>query len=183
MIEVEKKFQPTDEQLEKMLEGAEFLGESVNHDIYYDYSDYRLFKSEVFLRERNGVFELKIKRASGVSKEIEEELEIKNFLGITDELREFLKANMIIVMEFSNNRKSYLKEGFHIDLDNMSFGDKGCEIELLLNDSDDTEKEGQRIIDFATKYGIEETKNYRKRISYLKRFKPEIYKKIYGTHS
>ena len=37
MIEVEKKFIPTEEQLKSMLEGAEFLGEKNLEDFYYDY--------------------------------------------------------------------------------------------------------------------------------------------------
>ena len=78
MIEVEKWFQPTDEQLKRMVADSEFLGEVVNHDVYYDYSDFRIFKNYVKFRSRNGVFEVKIeikvdKRGQNAEKEIEEE--------------------------------------------------------------------------------------------------------------
>lgn len=65
MIEVEKKFKPTEEQLNAMVTGAEFLCEKVLHDVYYDYPDYRMFKKDVRLRNRNGNFELKIGQKMG----------------------------------------------------------------------------------------------------------------------
>src|SRR3989338_7722720 len=81
MIEVEKKFQPTEEQLKVLLEGAEFLGEKIVHDIYYDYSDYRLLKKDVRLRNRNNFFELKVGKSSGVSQEIEKREDIEKYFG------------------------------------------------------------------------------------------------------
>lgn len=59
MIEVEKRFQPTEEQLAKLLADSAFLEKKVNHDIYYDFSDNKLFKSYVKFRSRNGNFEIK----------------------------------------------------------------------------------------------------------------------------
>ena len=81
MIEVEKKFQPTKEQLAKMLADSEFIKEKDLHDVYYDYPDYKMFKAFVYLRNRNGRFELKIgdDEIEGVSKEIEDEEEIKKY--------------------------------------------------------------------------------------------------------
>lgn len=82
MIEVEKRFEPNEEQIKVLLEGAEFVGEVVLNDTYYDYSDFRLLKNDIRLRERNGAFELKIGKSSGVAEEIENEEEIAKLLGI-----------------------------------------------------------------------------------------------------
>jgi len=85
MIEVEKKFQPTQEQLQKMLEEAEFVGEVANHDIYYDYPDYRLYTTpeNKCLRNRNGSFELKMRSSSIYGRnEIEDKGEIERYFGV-----------------------------------------------------------------------------------------------------
>ena len=57
---MKKKFQPTDEQLQFLLKDAEFVGEKLLKDVYYDYSDYRFLKNKIYLRNRNGNFELKV---------------------------------------------------------------------------------------------------------------------------
>ena len=52
MIEVEKKFRPTKEQLENLLRDCIFIKEVVNHDLVYDYPDYRLISKSIRLRRR-----------------------------------------------------------------------------------------------------------------------------------
>src|SRR3989344_199194 len=100
MIEVEKKFQPTEEQLKVLLEGAEFLGEKIVHDIYYDYSDYRLLKKDVRLRNRNNFFELKVGKSSGVSQEIEKREDIEKYFS-TSNLGEFIQKNLVVIIDFA----------------------------------------------------------------------------------
>lgn len=180
MIEVEKKFQPTEEQLEKMLEGAEFLGEVVNHDIYYEYEDFRMHKSGVCLRKRNNSFELKISVASSSKKEIEDEEEIKKYFHTELPLQEFIDQNLIVFTDFKNNRKKYKKGKFTIDVDNMDFGYNMCEIELMVNDKSEAKNAEEEIVNFTKEYKIDDKKILTKRGEYLKRFKPEIYKEIYG---
>lgn len=179
MIEIEKRFQPIEEQIKALLEGAEFVGEVLLHDIYYDYIDYRLLKNDIRLRERNGSFELKIGKKSGVAEEIENEDEIAKYFGIRGGLRNFVKNELIVFMDFSNNRKSYKKDGFNIDIDKMSFGYEVCEIELLVEDENKIKEAEEKIVNFAKKYKLEPSKLLAKRIEYLKRFKPEIYKEVY----
>ena len=60
MIEVEKKFILTTEQEKSLIEGADFLGEKKFTDIYYDDEDFSLTKKDLWLRNREGRFELKI---------------------------------------------------------------------------------------------------------------------------
>jgi adenylate cyclase class IV len=89
MIEVEKKFKPNAEQLNAMITDAEFLGEKILHDVYYDYPDYRMFKANIRFRNRDGNFELKLGKRSGVAEEIENIEEIKKYFNTELELVEF----------------------------------------------------------------------------------------------
>src|SRR6266404_9401339 len=116
MIEVEKQCQPTEDQLKMLLADAQFMGEKINHDIYYDYPDYRLFKKDIRLRQRDGLFELKIGESSGVSDEIEDRKDIENYFG-TSNLEEFIKNNLIIFIDYQSRRQKYKKDDFNISVD------------------------------------------------------------------
>jgi predicted adenylyl cyclase CyaB len=179
MIEVEIKFQPTKEQKEKLLAGAEFLGEKTIHDIYYDYPDFRFFTNQTRFRRRNGFFELKIKKTIEAHLEIEDAEEIKKYLG-TDNLEEFIKKNLILVTDYINKRKEYKKGEFTIDLDEMDFGYNLCEIEIMVENKEEIEEAQEKILNFAKEYNLELKKLPAKRSEYLRLFKPEIYKKIKG---
>ncbi len=180
MIEVEKRFQPTEEQTKIMLQGAEFLGEAVNHDIYYDYPDVRFLKKDTRLRNRNGSFELKIGKGSSAAQEIDDKREIEKYFSTDKNLEDFIKENMVVIMEYSNNRKSYTKEGFNIVMDEMSYGYNMCEIELMVTNEGEIEQAKEKILDFAKKFGLESKKTFGKCQAYLNKFKPEIYKELYG---
>jgi len=184
MIEVEKKFQPTEEQLAKMLEGAEFVGEVVNHDVHYDYPDYRMYTTpeNKCLRNRNGSFELKMRGSKGGRDEIEDKTEIEKYFG-TENLDQFVKQNLVPFIDYKTKRKKYKKEGFNIDVDETDFGNGVkyimCEIELMVNQEDDVEKSEEKIINFAKQYNFEIKKMFSKHREYLRVMKPEIYKKLF----
>jgi len=186
MIEVEKKFQPTKEQLEALLKDADFLGEKVNHDIYYDFEDLRLFYDNVKLRNRNGNFELKIDKklsedeTDSISHEIEDEEEIKKYLQISVSIEEYTKENMIVFSDYVNNRKKYKKGAFIIDLDNMDFGYELCEVELLVDSEEKAKEASDAILSFVKQFGIEIQKIPSKRETYLRLKNPELYEKING---
>jgi len=182
MIEVEKKFKPTTEQLEKLLEEAKFLGEKNNHDIYYDYSDFHLMKDKIFLRNRNGRFELKIGGSSGVYEEIENENEIKKYFKFYDaneSLQNFVASELIVVTDYVVHRKKYTKEGFVVDVDSCDFGYDMCEIELMVETQEEVPEAEDKILEFAFRYGLESKKGIAKGKMYLKKYKPEVYQEIY----
>ena len=151
MIEVEKKFQPTEEQLKAMLEGAEFLGEVVNHDAYYDYPDFRLFKKGVKFRKRNENFEIKIDLSDVSAKEIEDREEIKKNFN-TENLEMFIQENLIVLTDYEQARKKYTKEGFKIDVDTLNFGISSCDIEVLVEKEEEIKEAEDKIINFAKRY-------------------------------
>ncbi len=179
MIEVEKKFIPTVENLEILLKDVEFLGEVVNHDIAYDYPDLRFLKAgNIVLRNRNGNFELKIRQAQGINIEIEDRKEIEKYFN-TFNLEEFINKNLIIAIEYKTIRKKYKKDGFIIDIDEMEFGYKVGEIELMVDKEEDVKNAEEKIYQFALSNKLELKSNFSKKREYLKKFKPDLYKEIY----
>src|ERR1035437_8103456 len=97
MIEVEKNFQPTEEQLKAMLLNTEFIENKSIKDVYYDFDNLKLLKDSIKLRNRNGSFELKIGKPGGVDQEIENKEEIENYFN-TDNLDQFIKDNLIEII-------------------------------------------------------------------------------------
>lgn len=180
MIEVEKSFDPNEEQLALILEGAEFLGEVTNHDVYYDYPDLRLAKKKIKLRFRNGTPELKIEKSETVDEEIEDIKEIKKFFGTDTELMDFVNKELVEIINYKNARRKYTKEGINIDVDSLDFGMQSCDFELMVDSESEVKKAEEKIFEFARRYGLDPNKwNVGKRRTYLKKFKPEIYKELY----
>ena len=103
MIEVEKGFILTPEQEKNLIEGTEFLGEKINTDVGYDDLHFSLTRKDIWLRSRNGKFELKIpmntsieERTSDQYEEIENENDIlKYFGGQNMLLKDFLNKKEI----------------------------------------------------------------------------------------
>lgn len=181
MIEVEKKFQPTGEQLDALLKDAEFLGEKDLHDIYYDYSDYRLLKKGVKFRKRNGDYELKIKISNNTNKEIDNVIEIKKYFEIDLSLEGFIDEKLFSFIEYDTKRKKYKKGDFIIDVDKMSFGYECVEIEIIVENENEVPNANERILNLAKEYNIEIKKVPKKREEYFRLYKPELYKELYGN--
>ena len=181
MIEVEKKFQPTEEQLAKLLKDSIFLKEVTNHDVIYDYPDYRLISKSIRLRLRNGKFELKTsnENAGYASLEIENEAEIKKYFNITSSIADFVKENLIEGMNIKTFRKKFKKGDFVIDVDELDFGYKCVEIELLVKDQSEIPRARGKIIELAKKYNFELKDIPHKKKEYFRIVKPEVYKLLY----
>jgi adenylate cyclase class IV len=179
MIEVEKKFKTTEEQLKNLLKDAEFVSKFVNHDIYYDTPGLELSYLKTKLRKRNGELELKVKVGGGVSEEISDVKKIKEYLSVSD-LNEYIKNNMIVIAEFTTSRDRYKKDGIFIDIEKTDFGHTICELEVLSENNTNTQENIQKLKDFAKDYDIKLEKGIGKKREYIKLFKPDIYKKLYG---
>ncbi len=186
MIEVEKKFQPTKEQLEKLLDGGVFVGEKQLADIYYDLPDFSYFKQNIRIRNRNGVWELKANiktddpNQMSVSKEVTTESEIIEILGFDSDTKlvDLVKSKFKELFTIRNHRKTYTKDEFTIDVDSLDIGYDLCEIELLVDDEIKIKDAETKIISFVEKYGLEIKDLPSKRALYFQKFYPEAYKKI-----
>lgn len=173
MIEVEKKFIPTEENLKILLTDAEFLGEVTNHDIYYDYPDFRFLKGNIAFRKRNGNFELKIQSGSGIHEEIEDLEKIKEYFGTSD-LEEFINENLISAIEYRTVRKKYKKEDFNLDMDETDFGYQVGEIELMVEKEEDVKIAEEKIQEFASRNNLDLGKGLSKKRAYCKKFNIEL---------
>ncbi len=166
MIEVEKQFLLSDDSTSRLLEGADFLREVVNNDVYYDTPDYFLTTHDNWLRKRNDKFELKVSlndpgaREKGLPlqyDEIEEEDEIKRFLGFAesnDLTLSLQEGGYDVLGEWSIIRRQYTKQGFHVDIDSLSYGYEMVEIELLVRSKEEVAEAADRIIAFAKQHGF-----------------------------
>lgn len=192
MYEIEKKFILSGKEKKKLLEGAEFLAEKNIVDTYFDTPEFALTKNDIWLRCRDGIFELKLpmqKNGKGLAnkyQEIEGEEKIRQIFAITPE-KSFLED--IASFGYENfcicrtSRKEYAKGKFKIVLDKADFGDfqyEIAEIEAVVADEKNMQKASDEIFAFARSCGLK-TENLRgKIIEYLFRKKPKHYKALVG---
>jgi adenylate cyclase class IV len=180
MIEVEKKFQLTPEQEARLLDGATLLRSAKNEDVYYDTDDYALTRQDHWLRLRNGRFELKRRvhelghKLGGTAyDEIEDEEGVRSFLKlpvIASLEKDLAAAGYKPFARIVKERRSYEKEGFHIDLDVCDFGYDLGEIELMIEHEQNRGEALERIEGFASRMGLDQTPVRGKIIEYLYRF-------------
>ena len=180
MIEVEKKYRLTPEQEKRLLEGATLLKNKTNEDVYFDTADFSLTRQDHWLRTRSGRWELKRRvhelghKLGGTAyDEIEDEEGIRAFLHLpaTNSMEQDLdRAGYKPFARIVKERRSYEKEGFHIDLDICDFGYELAEIELMLEHEDERQEALKRIENFADRHELDRTPVRGKIIEYLYRF-------------
>jgi predicted adenylyl cyclase CyaB len=186
MIEVEKKFQPTEEQLKALLVDAKLIKEKELIDVYYDTSDFYFAKKGMRLRSRGGVYELKIgaskKSEAQVAREMTDEKEILQVLGFTAEktLADLVKEKLQVACKIVSQRKEYSKLGFTIDVDITDFGYNVTEIELIVANEADVKQAEEKVLSFAQSFGLEVKDLPIKPLEYMKRKQPDLYKELYG---
>ncbi|MFM7088232.1 MAG: CYTH domain-containing protein [Candidatus Paceibacterota bacterium] len=186
MIEVEKKFQPTVEQLNALLQGARSDGFKEHTDCYYDTSDFYFTKNGCRLRKRNNTWELKLKKQNpknpenSYSEEIEDVHTILSYLNfpVDADLDVMVSEHMEELCVIKTKRFKYYKKGFIIDVDETNFGHTVCEIELKVKDEKKINKAEQKIIKFAQVYGLDvKTKIPGKVAECLRITRPDVYEK------
>jgi adenylate cyclase class IV len=185
-IEVEKKFLLTEHQRRKLITGAKLIAEKVIRDVYYDDSDWSLSTKDIFLRERDGSWELKVGAAGQSphgrrsinqyeeitdSKEILSRLELATTRNIAETLS---SAGLTPFAKLTTHRTKYQRDGFVIDVDSVKFpegdGYDLVEIELM---GDDAEESKRRIDAFAAEIGLPTEPVRGKLQEYCVRHQPE----------
>lgn len=184
MIEVEKKFILSEKDISRLTDGADFLGENIFTDTYYDTADYALTKNDMWLRKRGNQFELKLPMHLGDSslsqqyQEIEGEEKIREIFAVpvqSDFVADIAKFGYEPFCVCQTKRKKYKKEGFTIDLDKVEYGDFSYalgEIGLMVENENQMAEAAERIQKFAEKNGLKILPVRGKIIEYLKRKKP-----------
>jgi adenylate cyclase class IV len=190
MIEVEIKLHVTDEQASNLKAGAKFISCFSFVDTYYDSVDYKLTTNGLWLRQRDQQFELKLPATKDGSfhlgknipmHEITDEKEIMHILGLpqNDSLPIALaNAGYSALYRFANMRQTYIKDGFTIDFDRADFGDLVyclCEVETLVESTDQTERALATLYSFIAQYNISPERAEGKLGYYIRTKKPVHY--------
>lgn len=191
MIEIEKKFLLTEEQKTALLKNATFLGEKIQTDTYYDTADIALTCKDIWLRNRNGRFEIKIplhalgdKLALTHYRELETDEEICAFLHLSSCVLTntvLADAGYLPFATIITTRKRYQDEPYFIDLDSCDFGDGNlyCVTEIETNtEENDREKASQALMDYALRKGLSHSYVRGKLIEYLLRHAPTHYQAL-----
>ncbi len=193
MFEVEKKFKLNDDELERLLEDAQFLGEQTFRDVYYDTSDFTLSKNNIWLRKRGEQFQLKLpvfqkeKMQTAQFQEIEGEDKIREIFAIppiVDFEMDIKKFGYGIFCDLTTVRKKYEKENFVIDLDQTisnlpredDFSYQVVEIGLMVAGSAEIPRADKKIMTFAKRNQLKVEKQKGKVAQYLFQKKPKHFK-------
>lgn len=161
MIEVEKQFILTPTEKSRLLEGAIFISHQENKDTYYDTAEFALTTKDIWLRERNGRFELKIAahkpgtHGQGLPlsyTEIEDEEGIYTHLQIAKKktLQEDLESHGYHpYADWIVTRAMYKHGEFTIEMDSTNFGYDMAEIELMVESQAQIPSAIHKIMAFA----------------------------------
>lgn len=170
MIEIEKKFLLTGAQQIELLEGAKELGEKLVTDSYFDTDDHKLTLGDFWFRERDGAYELKAPLQSTAQSgstanrynEITDIDGIRQALGLPpadDFTAQLESAGIKKFVTCYTKRRSYEKQGFHVDIDSATFLGSDfeyslAEIELLVDTESEATDAEDRIIAFARQFQL-----------------------------
>ncbi|MDO8617479.1 MAG: CYTH domain-containing protein [Candidatus Uhrbacteria bacterium] len=193
MFEVEQSLTLTAAEQARLLEGASFINEKVMTDVYWDTLDFRLTTKDIWLRSRDGKFELKRPPiAYDVDRTVDQYEELENESDVRQILKFESHGTMIDVLHAhgfqpfctcTTIRKTYRKQEFTIVIDRVTYADTSflydtCEIELMVAHAADMKEASERIKTFARAHGLEVKYVGGKVITYLERHRPDHYQAL-----
>lgn len=191
MIEVEKKVSiANEEDLARLIQGAQFLREVMNDDVLYDNETFDLTINEFWLRTRGNSWELKVPihtkgpRLATQYDELEDQQAIRNALqlssgGTMDEA--VARAGYTPFAKYKTTRRKYVLDDFHIDIDLTDFGESVYaigEIELMVHEPSEIPNALAKIQTLLDNHGLPSTSVRGKAIEYLYRYRPEHYQAL-----
>ena len=159
------------------------MGEKKLIDVYYDDSQYSLTRKDIWLRSRDGRFELKApmnvpieERVADRYRELETDREILAYLKLPenktlgDALRDGGYGPFATI---AATRKKYRKDGYNIDLDTADFGYQVAEIEYMTDEASSMDGVTRKIMEYAGSHGLSSGDViYGKVVEFLKRNNP-----------
>ena len=193
MIEVEKKVALKEADLKSIERLGTFLGSRILTDTYFDTPDFRYTTSDIWLRERECHFELKVgikglKGAIDHYEEITDETKILKELGLDKEKdlsKALTSAKIYPYATFQTIRRKYQIEEFTIDLDLAYFDDfiyRTAEIELMVNSIAKIPQAEEAINKFIKKLGFDHSRPVKaKLIEFLSQKNPTHYQALIAS--
>lgn len=193
MIEVEKKVALKASDLKKIEQIGTFLGCRILTDTYFDTPDFRYTTSDIWLRERECKFELKVgiknlNRKVDRYDELSDEGEILKKLGLEKEKdfsKALSKAKIFPYATFQTIRRKYQIEKFTVDLDLAYFDDfiyRIAEIELLVNSESKISQAEETLNHFIKKIGLDPHRPIKaKLIEFLSQKNPTHYQALLAS--
>ena len=188
MIEIEKKFPCSDSTEAHLVQkGAEFIKTVTHTDTYFDTSEFDLTTKEIWLRKRNGRFEMKIPlhelggKGTVVEryKELETDDEIRSFLQLGEgDFETIVREAFVPFATIMTTRKKYRLSEYNIDIDETDFGYRVLEIELMLEDDGDHEQVAKQLVDFARSIGLDIEFVRGKVLTYISEHNPSHYQAL-----
>lgn len=189
MIEIEKKVLLHPQHISQIEREGCFTKEQIIQDTYFDTEDYRYTKENVWLRCRDGVFELKraVKKQNGSIDRYEEIVDSEKILAAlhlkSGSMPDVLSKNGIQPFcSFTTIRKKYQWKGCTVDLDLADFGDlQYCvaEFELIVSAEKEIPEAERKITALLQELGIEAAKKVPAKLSYFLQHKsPKHYEAL-----
>ena len=190
MIEIEKKFILNEREKEQILKNAQFLGDKIFTDIYYDTKDYSLTLKDYWLRFRDGRAELKVpvKKENNTFinqyEEITDEDKIRqkiNIPKVKDLISDLNVNNYNPFCKCKTTRTKYKKDIFSIDLDFVDFNDFSyniAEVEIMIEKETTIDDAVEKINIFAKENNLKLESVKGKVIEYINRKIPHLYNKL-----
>jgi len=190
MIEIEKKFILNEREKEQILKNAQFLGDKIFTDIYYDTKDYSLTLKDYWLRFRDGKAELKVpvKKENNTFinqyEEITDEDKIRqkiNIPKVKDLISDLNVNNYNPFCKCKTTRTKYKKDIFSIDLDFVDFNDFSyniAEVEIMIEKETTIDDAVEKINIFAKENNLKLESVKGKVIEYINRKIPHLYSEL-----
>lgn len=166
MIEVEKKFPLHTGDRERLTKGLTPFATVTMVDEYYDDSSFSISTKDVWLRKRNGRFELKVplhtknatERDADQFREIEDDDGIREFLHIPNEGtmdEDVAKAGYMPFGTITTTREKFRVSDMVIDIDRVDYGYELAEIEVMVARQSEMHAALDKILAFAKRIGLE----------------------------
>ncbi|GHU13086.1 hypothetical protein FACS189449_07950 [Alphaproteobacteria bacterium] len=183
MIEVEKKLNPSLETIERINNDAVFVTSKTMNDILYDYEDLSLSKNDIWLRKRNGKFDLKVSRDKDLKNrflDIYDEIEDEEKICKALHIKSIADENFIEISNLITKREKYKLGEFNIDFDFVTsarddFVYHLMEIELMVEDESEAPAALEKIKRFIAEYDIPEKSATAKHMQYFFEKKRHIF--------
>ena len=171
----------------RLLKSNQKLSTTLEYFTYYDNKNYDLTRNDIWLRERNNQFELKVSKNRNVERsvdqynEIEDEEEIKKYLKINSKNPLSIglkKSGYSLFCKLKTIRSKYKIDFFTVDIDEVTsdgFFYGLAEIELMTDGN--IEEAAEKILEFAKGKNLQTDIHTRgKVVEYIRQKRPKHFR-------